>query len=123
MKSESEHTSWRDLLTRSIDLGMGAIMLTKEAAQKAIDELVAKGEVSRQDGTQLLERLIERGKEQKERLEKLTAEAVDRALDKADLARGSELRQARALIAALQERLDRLEMDIGSARPPHEPPE
>ncbi len=122
MSGESEHASWRDLLGRSLDLGMGALMLTKEAAQKAIDELIAKGEVSKQEGKQLLERVMERGKEHKERLEKLVADTVDRALTRADLARASELRHARALIAELQERVDRLEMRATSARPPHEPP-
>jgi polyhydroxyalkanoate synthesis regulator phasin len=122
MSGETEHESWRDLLGRSLDLGMGALMLTKEAAQKAIDELIAKGEVSKHEGKQLLERVMERGKEHKERLEKVVAETVDKALVKADLARASELRHARALIAELQERLDRIETQATSGRPPHEPP-
>lgn len=123
MRSEGEHASWRDLLARSIDLGIGAVMLTKEAAQKAIDELVAKGDVSRQEGKQLLERMIERGKEQKERLEKLVGETVDKALQKTDLARGSELRHARAQIAELQARLDRLELRASGGPATREPRE
>ena len=122
MKSEGERPSWRDLLVRSLDMGLGALLLTKEAAQKAIDELVSRGEVSREEGKQLAARLVERGKEQKERIEKLVTDAVDRALEKTDLARATELREARARIAELQQRLDRLEMDMTSARPPHEPP-
>jgi polyhydroxyalkanoate synthesis regulator phasin len=123
MKGESGHPSWRELLDRSIDLGVGAVLLTKEAAEKAVNELVAKGEVSRQEGKQLLARVMERGKEQKERLEAVVKEAVDRAIEKADLARASELRHARALVAELQQRLDRLEMDAAKGLPPHEPPE
>ncbi|HUT75027.1 MAG TPA: hypothetical protein VM221_09385 [Armatimonadota bacterium] len=122
-EGEGEHLSWRDVLARSLDLGVGAVMLTKEAAQKAMDELVAKGEVSRQEGKQLLERMIERGKEQKERLEKLAAEAVERAIDKADLARASELRHARARIGELQQRLDRLEARSAAGQAPHELPQ
>jgi len=122
MDPEHEHASWRDLLGRSIDLGLGALLLTKEAAQKLVDELVHKGEVSKEEGKKLVERMLERGKEQKERIEGLVKEAVDKAVEKTDLARGHELREARARIAELQQRLDRLEMDLTSARPPHEPP-
>jgi len=122
MASENEHPSWRDILARSVDLGLGALTLTKEAAQKAVDELVHKGEVSKDEGKKLVERMVERGKEQKERIEGVAREAVDKALEKADLARGRELREARAQIAELQQRLDRLEMDVTPARPPQEPP-
>jgi polyhydroxyalkanoate synthesis regulator phasin len=122
MDSEREHSSWRDLFARSIDLGLGALLLTKEAAQKAIDEFVSKGHVTREEGKDLVNRLLERGKEQKERIEQLVRENVDKALEKADLARGHDLREARAHMAELQARLDRLEMDMTTARPPHEPP-
>jgi len=122
MKPEGENPSWRDLLTRSLDLGLGALTLTKEAAQKAIEELVSKGEVTKEEGKHLFQRMLERGKEEKERLEKLVKETVDRALEKADLARGAELREARVRLAELEQRLDRVEMGMTSARPPHEPP-
>jgi len=122
MDSEREHGSWRDLLARSIDLGLGALLLTKEAAQKAMDELISKGHVTKDEGRDLLNRMLERGKEQKERLEQLVRENVAKALEKADLARGRELREARAQITDLQGRLDRLEMNMTTARPPHEPP-
>ncbi|UCH33197.1 MAG: hypothetical protein JSV65_11490 [Armatimonadota bacterium] len=120
MRSEAEHLSWRDLFARTVDLGLGALLLTKDAAQKAIDELVAKGEVTKDEGRQLLNRIMERGKEQKERLETLVKETVERAIEKADLARGSELREARAHIAELQQRLDRLDAGATGSNPPHE---
>jgi len=122
MEQEREHTSWRELFARSVDLGLGALLLTKEAAQKAVDELVHKGEVSREEGKRLVERMLERGKEQKEHMEQMIREAVDKALEKADVARGSDLRDARARIAELQARLDKLEMNMPAGRPPHEPP-
>jgi len=122
MKPEGENPSWRDLLTKSLDLGLGALTLTKEAAQKVIEELVSKGEVTKDEGKHLFQRLLERGKEEKERLEKLVKETVDRALEKADLARGAELREARVRLAELEQRLDRVEMGMTSAHPPHEPP-
>lgn len=122
MEQEREHTSWRELFARSLDLGLGALTLTKEAAQKAMDELVHKGEISREESKHLVERMLERGKEQKEHLDQLVRDAVDKALHKADLARASELRDARARVAELQARLDKLEMDMTAGRPPHEPP-
>lgn len=122
MKSETTHASWRDLLSKAMDLGIGAVLLTKEAAEKAVDELVAKGDVTREEGKHLLERMMERGKDQKERLEKLVAELVEKAVARADLARGAELRTARAELAELGKRVDRLEMGATSGRPPHESP-
>jgi len=122
MKSETGHASWRELLSKAVDLGIGAVLLTKEAAQKAVDELIAKGDMTKEEGKHLLERMMERGKEQKERLEKLIAETVESAIEKADLARGSELREARAGLAEVQKRLDRLEMEKISRRPSQEPP-
>jgi len=101
------HPSWRELLAKSMELGLGAIVLTKQAAQKLVDDMVAKGSVTKEQGKKVLDEMVERGHEQKEQVEGFVSQIVEKVLEKADLARGTELR-------SLAERLEHLEQRLSS---------
>jgi polyhydroxyalkanoate synthesis regulator phasin len=99
--------SWRELLDKSLDIGLGAIVLTKQSLSKLVDELVSKGSLQREEAKKLVEQMLERGREGKSKVEALIADAVEKMLVRADVARRSEL-------DALAARIERLEQQ---ARP------
>jgi polyhydroxyalkanoate synthesis regulator phasin len=105
MTDQAKMGSWRDLLEKTIELGLGAALLTKEAAGQLVDDLVKRGAVTKEDGKKLVAEMLEKGKGQKEKMDQFVAEVVDRMLKKADLARQSTVAELERRLAALEERL------------------
>jgi len=60
-----------------INLGLGAICLTKEKAEYFIDEMVERGEINREDAKQTLDDIIKKGEEQKQEVRSLIQEEID----------------------------------------------
>jgi len=105
MSGEMRITSWRELLEKTIELGLGAALLTKESASKLVDEMVKRGDVSREEGKKLVSDMVEKGKGQKQKMEDFVVEIVERALGKADIARRSQVEELEKRIAELEGRL------------------
>lgn len=104
--SETQIKSWRELFEKTVELGLGAALLTKESAQRLVDELVKKGDVSREEGKKLVSDMLEKGKGQKEKMEGFVADIVQRMIEKANVARNSRVDELEQRLAALEQRLD-----------------
>jgi polyhydroxyalkanoate synthesis regulator phasin len=89
-------------LRRLLVAGLGTLALTEKTARRLIDDLVAKGDITRQEGERVLTVLERRWDEESGRLaheserarkglEQMVARALSTALDRAGLARKSEL--------------------------------
>jgi polyhydroxyalkanoate synthesis regulator phasin len=107
MGESAKDTSWRDLLAKTVELGLGAATLTTDATRKLVDDLVKRGAVSREDGKKLLAEMLEKGKDQKQKLEHYIAGIVEKLVTKADLARRSALEELAQRVAELEKRLPR----------------
>jgi polyhydroxyalkanoate synthesis regulator phasin len=105
---ERKIQSWRELFEKTMEIGLGAALLTKESATKLADDLVKRGAVTRDESKKLVDDMLERGKGQKERMETFTAEVVERMLDRADLARKSTVDDLERRIASLESRLQQV---------------
>jgi len=103
MSSEMKIGSWRELFEKTIELGLGAALLTKESATKLADDLVQRGAVSREEGKKLVSDMMEKGKGQKKRMEDFVGEIVERSLERADVARRSQIQDLERRVSALEE--------------------
>ncbi|HEY3417683.1 MAG TPA: hypothetical protein VGM23_12430 [Armatimonadota bacterium] len=95
--------SWSDLFERMFELGLGAVTLTADTAQKVVGDLVARGKVAREESERLTNRLTEMGKEQRETLQQMIDRATERAMKRMDIARGSDMEALRLRIANLEQ--------------------
>jgi len=109
MSEEHKVVSWRDLFEKTVDLGLGAALLIKEAAANLVDDLVKRGSMSKDEGQKMLSQMLEKGKEQKTKMEGLVHQTVDKMLGQADLARQSS-------IEALERRVTELERELKRAQ-------
>jgi polyhydroxyalkanoate synthesis regulator phasin len=107
MAEEHKVVSWRDLLEKTVDLGLGAALLTKEAATKLVEDLVKRGSMSKEEGHKVVCDMLEKGKEQKARMESLVRQTVDRMLAQADLARQSSMQELERRVRDLERELKR----------------
>lgn len=95
-------TTWAEFFERSIELGLGAAMLTAEGAQRLVNDMVNRGEVAREESTGLVDRLIVVGRQQQEALREIIEKTTERMMERMNVARQDE-------VAALRRRVDDLE--------------
>jgi len=107
MSEEHKVVSWRDLFEKTVDLGLGAALLIKEAAANLVDDLVKRGSMSKDEGQKMLSQMLEKGKEQKTKMEGLVHQTVDKMLGQADLARQSSIEALERRVAELERELKR----------------
>ena len=87
--------------------------LTGDKLRQFIDQAVARGEISTEEGRSLWNKLSERIEEEKRNLESRINEQVRNSLQGAGLATKSDFELLRARIDALESRLARLESQSG----------
>jgi len=99
---EKRISSWGELFLRTVELGIGAAALTADTAQRAVNELIGKGQVSKEEGATLIDRLLAMGHEQREQMSHMIERATENAMIRMDLARRSDLEALRQRVAALE---------------------
>lgn len=102
MAEEKRISSWSDLLLRTVELGLGAAALTAETTQKMVNDLVNLGQVSKEEGASLIDKLVATGHEQREQLAIMIEKATEQTMTRMDLARRSDLEALRQRVAELE---------------------
>jgi polyhydroxyalkanoate synthesis regulator phasin len=75
----------RALFEQSVLAGMGLLSMTHEKAQKIVDELTRRGEVQKDEVKDWVDRLVQRGDEERQSLRKLIHDEVKSALDVSEI--------------------------------------
>jgi polyhydroxyalkanoate synthesis regulator phasin len=94
-----------ELIRKSLLAGLGAGVITKEKAEEAIRDLVAQGKLKAEDSKQLVDKLLGSGTKQWEEVQAGLTDAVRKALDGADVARGSQVEALTRRIESLEQRM------------------
>ena len=96
-----------ELFRKGLHLGIGAISITREKAEKAVQELVKKGEVTSEEAKNLVEQMVERGREERQHLQDaITAEWEKIRKDSRFVTR-EEFIKLEERIIALEEKLEK----------------
>lgn len=104
-----------DILTKTLNLGMGAINFTKEKAEKFVEELVKRGQVPKQEASSVVEALLKRGEQETKEIKGVIGRWVQQALTEAGV-------PTRAEIEAIEKRLALVETRLSvTPEPPTEP--
>jgi len=70
-----------DPFRRAMFFGLGVISLKRKEAEEIIDDLVQRGEMSRDDRTPMVERLLKEAQMQKDELEEKVAVSVQKTMN------------------------------------------
>ena len=92
-----------------LNLGLGALVMTKEKAEEVVNELVKKGEVGQEEGKKLIGELIEKGEKSKKEIEAQIEKIVKGITKKLDIPTRKELRELKVKIEQLKKKLNREE--------------
>lgn len=92
-------------------LGIGALSLTEERLEQIISGMVKKGEISRQEGRDLVHEMLEKINQEKDNISEKIKKEFDYLMDKVDVPKQSELNELKQKIAELEAKLDQLHPD------------
>jgi polyhydroxyalkanoate synthesis regulator phasin len=101
--------SMRDVLAKMLSLGLGIVAVSKEQVEKVVDELVKKGEMAPAEARRMVDEMLERGREERERLGEVIRNQIRKSLTELDLVSREELLTLQQRIQYLEERLQELE--------------
>jgi polyhydroxyalkanoate synthesis regulator phasin len=88
-----EGVKMKTLLEKSFLAGIGLLSMTREKAQKIIDELSHEGEVQKSEIKGWVDQLADRGEEERQALRKLIRDEVKQALDEMGLATKEDIQK------------------------------
>lgn len=91
----------KELLYKAAALGWGAMILTREAAEKLVDELVKRGEVGQEEAKDLVNELLERGRKQQEKMQEVIRQQTAQILEELNLPSRDDLLRLEAKIDRL----------------------
>lgn len=66
-----------ETIRKAVNLGLGALVMTREKMETLVDELVEKGEVGRDEGKELLNKLMEKGDKTRREIEKTVQDFIE----------------------------------------------
>ncbi|MGN8844047.1 phasin family protein [Niallia sp. HCP3S3_B10] len=92
----------RTTIEKALSLGLGLAIAGKEQVEKTVEELVKKGEVSKNESKDLINHLIQKGEEMKGQLETVAKEKVNAAYAEMKLATLEDVKKLEKRIEALE---------------------
>lgn len=75
----------KTLLEKGFLVGIGLLSMTREKAQKVIDELSHEGELQKSEMKEWVDQLSDRGEEERQALRKVVRDEVKKVLDEMGL--------------------------------------
>ena len=101
--------SIRDLIERTFLVGVGAAAFTKDRVQELVEEFVRRGELSTEEGRDLVERLVARSRDEAKSAMKKADSSVHGALRDLGLSTRREVEDLELRLRQLEHRLSQLE--------------
>lgn len=94
-----------DLFKKAISLGLGLTIVSKEKVEKAVEDLVKRGELAPSESKDLVNRLVERGEEEQSHLKDFISEQVKRVLQDMGVATTQDILTLQLRIAELERQI------------------
>jgi polyhydroxyalkanoate synthesis regulator phasin len=101
--------SIRDLIERTFLVGVGAAAFTKDRVQELVEEFVRRGELSTDEGRDMVDRLVTRSRDEARSAMKKADSSVHGALRDLGLSTRREVEDLEARVRQLEHRLALME--------------
>lgn len=91
-----------NMIKKGLALGLGLVVTTKEQAEKMVDELVKKGELSREESKEFVEEVFQKGKETQKELDQMINQKMKELLGELNLATKEDIQRLEQRIVQLE---------------------
>lgn len=95
-----------DFINKMINLGFGAVLLTKENIEEVIDEMVKKGEIKKDEAKVRANELFKKVLSSKQEIESKVEKIVENALHKLDIPTRKELQDMQKKLEEIIKRME-----------------
>jgi polyhydroxyalkanoate synthesis regulator phasin len=95
----------KEILHKAWLFGVGVFDFTKEKVEELVQEMVRRGEITKQEGPEAVRELLGKAQEAQQAMVAKVKEVTRSALDEFKVAKTSELEALEARVAALEEAL------------------
>lgn len=92
-----------------LNLGLGALAMTKEKAEQVVSELVKKGEIGQDEGKELINELIKKGEKSKKEIEEQIEKIVKNVTERLDISTKKEIKELKSEVEELKKKLNKEE--------------
>lgn len=96
------------MLKQMLYAGIGLAAVTKEKAEEVVADLIKKGEMSKEEGKDVLNTLINRMQDESEKLKQKINEQVENTITSMNLVRKSELDEVSQRLTELEQKLNEI---------------
>jgi len=96
----------RETLRKGLSLGLGLAVTTKEQVEKVVDELVEKGEMTRESSTSFVNKIVEEGQQVEKDIDEKIQKKVKEVLDDFDIATKDDIRRIEQRLNELEDKED-----------------
>ncbi|MDI9568707.1 MAG: phasin family protein [Bacillota bacterium] len=97
------------MLEKILSLGFGIVAVSKEQVEKVVAELVKRGEVAPTEAKKMVNEMLERGREERERLGEMVRNQINKTLTELNLVSREEYLTLQQRVQYLEEKLQALE--------------
>jgi polyhydroxyalkanoate synthesis repressor PhaR len=102
-----------DIFKKSVLFGLGVFDLTKEKAEKMVDEMIKRGEMTQSDKAKAVKEILKGHDERMEKLKKKIDESVEKVTSKVRGKEKEELAKLQSKIDELTRMVEKLEKKLG----------
>lgn len=95
-----------DIINKVINLGFGALIVTKENVEELIDEMVKKGEIKKDEAKAQANELFKKVLSSKQEITSTIEKIVENVLHKLDIPTRNELQQMQKKLEEIVKRLE-----------------
>ncbi len=95
-----------DIISKAINLGFGALIVTKENVEELIDEMVKKGEIRKDEAKAQVNELLKKVSSSKQEAISMIEIIVENMLHKLDIPTRNELQQMQKKLDEIIKRLE-----------------
>ncbi len=91
-----------DSFKEIFNLGLGALVVTKEKAEQVVNEMIKQGKIAEGQGKELIDELVKKGEQGNKELEENISNTIKESLTKLDLATKEDIQNLRNEIEELK---------------------
>lgn len=99
----------KEEIKKSLVSGLGAVLLTKEKAEKVVSRLVEEAKISNEEAQNLVDELFETGTRHWSDIETSLSKMIHKGIDNLNIASKKELHGLKSKVGKLEKRVEELE--------------
>jgi polyhydroxyalkanoate synthesis regulator phasin len=94
----------KDIIEKSINLGLGIAATTKEKVESLVDELIAKGQLENQEKSKAVKEILSKLEKSETEFKKKTSTVANEAVNRLEYATQKDIKELRRIVSNLEKK-------------------